>query len=722
MENSDSKNIGIDINVDASGMDAGFSSAQQKTEAFTTTLDKNKEAAEQVANKYDRVGLVLGGAVVAAAIAAGGAMVAMALNNVDLIDSIGKLTQRTGTSVENLAGLKFAADQSGASLETVARASKKLSTEMVQNPALFARMGVTAKDSTGALVQLADIFERMPAGVEKTAFASKLLGERLGAEMIPFLNQGSESLGNLIEQGKKYYPITADSAKQAEIFNDNLAELKLSTSAMGIELANTLLPNMVKTTTAMTELSREGHPVLALFRGLAGIAQIPWDILIPPEDLKKAVAPDGMIDDLTKKLKALEHERESIRGAGFGLINTDKIDREITIFQNQIETIKRHREELTIKPAEKPDVVTPADFAGNDKLLEQIRKFDEKMVESHKSAFDRMIDDWVELQNKMIAAGAYGSKERAAHEAAYTIFVDAENEKRNAAADKADEAKAKHLAAQLASEQAYFDKIDAAANENTMTAEGRERLRYETELINLQSRRTAAAADHQLSLQEETSFARAKEQITATSASRITAIDKAEADKRQRNNLAAAQAIISMSSQVANAAAGFLTATGQKNSEMAKVIFATQKALAIAQAVINTELAYLSAMALGPAGWAIAPAIKTMGYVSVGLIAATALIEGTGGGSAGGSVPQAQPGGDLTSPPQAGAPATGNPPQGSGQPESQPIIVNIYNSGNVLSNDFVENTIIPQIRDNISNSDVLIIDPRSRQAQALAAV
>lgn len=51
---------------------------------------------------------------------------------------------------------------------------------------------------------------------------------------------------------------------------------------------------------------------------------------------------------------------------------------------------------------------------------------------------------------------------------------------------------------------------------------------------------------------------------------------------------------------------------------------------------------------------------------------------------------------------------------------AQPNQINIYNNGTFVdAKAFIEQSVIPQIKDSISNSDVLIIDPRSRQAQVL---
>lgn len=162
--------------------------------------------------------------------------------SIDAADKLSELSQKTGTSVEDLAGLAHAAEQNGTSLESVAQAGKKLTASLVDKPELFAKMGVTATDSTGAMVQLADIFAGMPDGVEKTALAVKLMGKS-GEEMIPFMNQGSESLRGFIDEGKKLNPVTAEFAQQAQDFNDNLDKMKMQMTGVGTTLASVLLPS-----------------------------------------------------------------------------------------------------------------------------------------------------------------------------------------------------------------------------------------------------------------------------------------------------------------------------------------------------------------------------------------------------------------------------------------------------------------------------------------------
>ncbi|HAF43437.1 MAG TPA: hypothetical protein DCK83_00445 [Gallionellaceae bacterium] len=183
--------------------------------------------------------------------------------SIDAADELSKLSQKTGTAVEDLAGLKFAADQNGTSLEAVANASKKLSTSMADKPELFAQFGINAKDSTGALIQMADVFAAMPDGVEKTALAVKLMGKS-GEEMIPFLNQGSEELARMVEQGKELNPVTTENALAAAQFNDNLDLLMARGITPFIKLANDLLPMLNDTVSAFTELSKSGESFIPI--------------------------------------------------------------------------------------------------------------------------------------------------------------------------------------------------------------------------------------------------------------------------------------------------------------------------------------------------------------------------------------------------------------------------------------------------------------------------
>jgi hypothetical protein len=125
----------------------------------------------------------------------------------------------------------------------------------------------------------------------------------------------------------------------------------------------------------------------------------------------------------------------------------------------------------------------------------------------------------------------------------------------------------------------------------------------------------------------------AEELATEESNKKIYDSDKAYADAKN-----------ALDQQVLSSAAGVigqLADAAEEGSNAQKALFAIQKGIAIATAIVNTELAAATALAppplgLGPiAGAGYAQVIRAMGYASVGIMAGTAI---AGGRALGGQV------------------------------------------------------------------------------------
>lgn len=200
-----------------------------------------------------------------------GAFTALIKGTIDAADHLGKLSQRTGLTVETLAGLKHAADLSDVSFEGLAGSLKKLAIFQVEattgskeNAAWLRALGVTARDPKDALMQIADTFAAMPDGVEKSAAAVKLLGKS-GDEMIPLLNGGSAALRAMIEEGQRLNPITDEMAGNAETFNDNMTRLSAGVAGAGASIANVMLPAFVDISQAFVDSSGNGKKSADMF-------------------------------------------------------------------------------------------------------------------------------------------------------------------------------------------------------------------------------------------------------------------------------------------------------------------------------------------------------------------------------------------------------------------------------------------------------------------------
>lgn len=285
--------------------------------------DRSDAAFNSVSNRMRSIGDSATGLAAALGVSFSGvAFAALIKGSIDAADEISKLSQKTGTTVESLVGLKYAADQNGASLDSVARAGQKLSQMMADKPDLFNRIGVTAQDSTTAMVQLADTFADMPDGVEKSALATKIFGDRLSAEMIPFLNQGTQALQGYIEQGQKLNPLTAESAKQAELFNDNLDTLKAAAAGLGMTMAMDVLKPLTQITDAMRDAATESGLLKAAWVGLGGVgvALFTDDMLSRAQQLEKQVKQlttqiemaEGMVGNVTPISAPLRQQREAL--------------------------------------------------------------------------------------------------------------------------------------------------------------------------------------------------------------------------------------------------------------------------------------------------------------------------------------------------------------------------------------------------------------------------
>lgn len=144
----------------------------------------------------------------------------------------------------------------------------------------------------------------------------------------------------------------------------------------------------------------------------------------------------------------------------------------------------------------------------------------------------------------------------------------------------------------------------------------------------------------------EASLAREEALLEEQKNMRISAIDElmAAVAREDQYNKDVAAAKVSLNQQVLSSAQSLtqgLLAGMNKESSAYKAVFAAAQALAIAQTVINTEMAAIAALApppvgLGPtAGLGYSKAIRAIGYASVGLIAAQTVSSFEGGGFTG---------------------------------------------------------------------------------------
>jgi hypothetical protein len=164
-------------------------------------------------------------------------------------DDMVKTASKIGVPVEELSKLAYAAKLSGLSMDTLQTGLARLSKNLVESEDKFAKLGIKVRDASGQLrptsaivADLADVMARMPDGAEKTALAMELFG-RSGAEMIPLLNGGAESIKAMTDEAEAMgLVITEETGRAAEQFNDNLTRLSSTVTGLFRIIAAQLAP------------------------------------------------------------------------------------------------------------------------------------------------------------------------------------------------------------------------------------------------------------------------------------------------------------------------------------------------------------------------------------------------------------------------------------------------------------------------------------------------
>lgn len=272
--------------IGALRVDLGLNSAE-----FQQGMEKAKSGANSMSAAIKTAFLAV--AVAAAAMTA--AFGVAVKGQIDAADGLSKSAQSIGVSVESLSALRYAANLSGISAETLDVAVGKLARGMndlakgAKGGAADAlrNLGISATDASGKLRapdavmgDIAERFSKMQSGAAKTALAIQIFGKS-GAQMIPFLNAGKAGMAEMTAEAERLgLVIGTDTALAAEVFNDNLTRLQ----SVGTGLANVamaaLLPAFVAVTNAMVAFSQNSEAVGAVLSNIGRVAAVAGSALL----------------------------------------------------------------------------------------------------------------------------------------------------------------------------------------------------------------------------------------------------------------------------------------------------------------------------------------------------------------------------------------------------------------------------------------------------------
>lgn len=150
-------------------------------------------------------------------------------------------------------------------------------------------------------------------------------------------------------------------------------------------------------------------------------------------------------------------------------------------------------------------------------------------------------------------------------------------------------------------------------------------LARESELLTMYAEQDAANA--QL-------YADAKVALAQQTAERVAQIRDRELQEQAARDVQ----MLQLAGSAAGQLYGLMESAGRERTALGKALFAVEKALAIAQIILNTEVGATAALKLGPAGIPLAALIRTQGYMSAGIAAGVAIGQIAGGRQYGGPV------------------------------------------------------------------------------------
>lgn len=205
---------------------------------------------------------------------------------IDAGDEMNKLAQRTGIATQDIAGLQLAFRLSGVESGSFATSMAKLSKQVIEGNDAFKILGVETRNADGSirsvkdvLYDTADAFAGAEDGAAKSALAMEIFGKS-GAELIPLLNGGRDSLQRMDEMARKLgLTMSDETAKAAEEFNDTLDLIGMGSQGVARQVAAQLLPTLQNLAgaflTAMTEgnaLAKTADIIAATLKGLFSAA------------------------------------------------------------------------------------------------------------------------------------------------------------------------------------------------------------------------------------------------------------------------------------------------------------------------------------------------------------------------------------------------------------------------------------------------------------------
>lgn len=209
-------------------------------------------------------GAQLFGSVVSSVSSAVRSLVQMGQAEADVIDSTSKLAARLGMTYGQLAGLSYAGELAGVSMETIGGAATRADVAFVkaangssQAKAAFTSLGLSVAQLDGMSSSerfdaIAQSISKLPTAAERSAAAVKLFG-RAGAQLLPLFSDGAGGIAAARKEAEAFgLTLTGMQGKNVEAMNDSFTRAQAAISGVVQQIVAYLAPAVESVTNAFS--------------------------------------------------------------------------------------------------------------------------------------------------------------------------------------------------------------------------------------------------------------------------------------------------------------------------------------------------------------------------------------------------------------------------------------------------------------------------------------
>lgn len=210
-------------------------------------------------------GLVANAAKAAVGMLTFGAVISTVKNRMAELDALAKQSDRIGMNMENLQAMGFAAEQSGIAfdrfasiMDGFAKRMGEAKLGMGEAKTVLDQLGISVAKFTSMpldqqVTALADIIQGTPSHAARMGITTKLFED---PAMLNLLSQGSDGIGELMDQAKSLGVVSRSSAADIEQANDAMNRLRKSIQGLTGELAVSAAPMITAVADELTDTMR----------------------------------------------------------------------------------------------------------------------------------------------------------------------------------------------------------------------------------------------------------------------------------------------------------------------------------------------------------------------------------------------------------------------------------------------------------------------------------